>query len=67
MPDETPHPLPGSARAEREQFAARLHELEEFMQKSVDEGEAMPPAATEMIARLREIVAALDGLTGSVE
>ena len=66
MTDEKPDELPASARAERAEFAAKLRELEEFMQKSDAKGEPMPAAAKEMIERLREIVAALDGLTSSL-
>ena len=34
--------------------------------RAVSEGDSVPPQATEMIAHLREIVQALDGLTASM-
>ena len=66
MTDEKPTPIPNAALAEREGLAAQLKELEAFVARSGEEGEELPPAVTEMVARLREIVAALDGLTSSL-
>ncbi|HUQ46051.1 MAG TPA: hypothetical protein VM033_05335 [Gemmatimonadaceae bacterium] len=59
--------LPDAAAAGREGLAAHLRDLEAFVARSEAEGEALPPEATEMIARLREIMRALDGLTSSRE
>lgn len=56
--------LPGAA-AGREGFAAQLRELESYVANAEAVGRALPPEATEMIARLRELVRALDGLTAS--
>jgi hypothetical protein len=47
-------------------LASQLHQLEAFVARSEAEGEPLPPEAAEMIARLREIVHALDGLTASM-
>jgi hypothetical protein len=58
--------LPAAAAAGREGLAAQLRELEAFVAESEAAGEALPPEAAEMIARLREIVRALDGLTSSL-
>lgn len=59
--------LPDAAAAGREGLASQLRELEAFVARSEADGEALPPEAAEMIARLREIVRALDGLTSSLE
>lgn len=59
-------PLNEAAAAGRDGLAAQLRELEEFVARSEAAGDAMPPEAVEMIARLREIVRALDGLTSSM-
>jgi hypothetical protein len=58
--------LPGAA-AGRDGLAAQLRELEAFVAQSEAAGEALPPEATEMVERLREIVRALDGLTSSLD
>jgi hypothetical protein len=63
MPDEEGM---NSAAAGRDGLATQLHALEEFVARSEAEGDALPPEAAEMIARLREIVQALDGLTASI-
>jgi hypothetical protein len=55
-----------SAAAGREGLAAQLRQLEAFAARSVSAGEALPPQVAEMIARLREIVHALDGLAASM-
>jgi hypothetical protein len=54
------------AAAGRAGLAAQLRELEAFVARTDASGEALPPEAAEMIARLREIVQALDGLTSSL-
>jgi hypothetical protein len=55
-----------SAAAGRASLAAQLRQLEDFAARTVAEGDSVPPQATEMIAHLREIVQALDGLTASM-
>ena len=55
-----------SAALGRADLAAQLHHLEEFATRSVAAGEELPPQLVEMIARLREIVQALDGLAASM-
>lgn len=55
-----------AAAAGREGLASQLRELEAFIARTEAEGGEMPPQAVEMIARLREIVHALDGLTSSM-
>lgn len=57
---EAPAPSP------REGLAEQLRHLEEFVAHATVQGEEMPPEAVEMIARLREIMAALDGLSASL-
>ena len=73
--DDAKHddPAPDSARDEtasaaagRAGLLAQLRQLEDFAARTVAEGEALPPQATEMIQHLREIVDALDGLTASM-
>ncbi len=59
--------LPDAAAAGREGLASQLRELEAFVAMSEARGEPLPPAAMEMIERLREIVRALDGLTSSLD
>jgi hypothetical protein len=56
-----------SAAAGRAGLATQLRELEAFAAQSESAGDALPPEAIEMIARLREIVQALDGLTASLD
>jgi hypothetical protein len=63
MPDEQEI---NDAAAGREGLATQLRALEDFVARSEAEGDALPPEAMEMVARLREIVRALDGLTASV-
>jgi len=58
--------LSDAAAAEREGLASQLRELEAFVARSEEAGEALPPQAAEMIQRLREIVRALEGLTSSL-
>jgi hypothetical protein len=54
------------AEAGRAGLTAQLRELEAFVARSDARGDELPPEAIEMIARLREIVQALDGLTSSM-
>lgn len=61
-----PDPINDAAAAGREGLASQLRELEAFVAKTQAEGDEMPAEAVEMIARLREIVAALDALTSSL-
>ena len=63
MPDD--HEM-SDAAAGRDGLATQLRALEEFVARSESEGDALPPEAMEMIARLREIVHALDGLSASI-
>lgn len=58
--------LPDVAAAGREGLASQLRELEAFVATTEAAGESLPPEATEMVERLREIVRALDGLTSSL-
>ena len=46
----------------RDGLATQLRQLEDFVARAESDGEELPPAALEMIARLREIMQALDGL-----
>ena len=59
-------PINDAAAAGREGLAAQLGALEAFVARSEAAGDALPPEAVEMIARLREIVRALDGLTSGM-
>ena len=54
------------AAAGRAGLATQLRELEAYVARSEASGDELPPEALEMIARLREIVQALDGLTSSM-
>jgi hypothetical protein len=51
--------------AGRDGLVSQLRELEAFVARADAEGDELPPEAVEMMARLREIVHALDGLTAS--
>ena len=62
--DDSTHDAPASSP--REGLAEQLRHLEEFVTQATVQGEEMPPEAVEMIARLREIMAALDGLSASL-
>jgi len=72
MIDQPSDNLPNSdseltdAASGRAGLATQLRQLEAFVARSEAEGEVLPPEAAEMIARLREIVQALDGLTASM-
>ncbi len=47
-------------------LTAQLGELEAFVARAEEDGEAIPEEAVEMMVRLREIVAALQGLTATM-
>jgi len=55
-----------AAAAGRDGLASQLRELEAFVARTEADGGELPPQAVEMIARLQEIVRALDGLTSSM-
>jgi hypothetical protein len=61
----SPHDEAVSAAAGHADLVNQLRQLEDFAARTVAEGEALPPQATEMILHLREIVNALDGLAAS--
>jgi ribosomal protein S18 acetylase RimI-like enzyme len=63
MTDETT--LSGAAAAGRNGLATQLRDLEAYLADSEAAGNALPPEATEMVARLRELVRALDGLAAT--
>jgi len=67
--DDSSHPAHDdavNAAAGHAGLVAQLRQLEDFAARTVAEGDALPPQATEMILHLREIVSALDGLTASM-
>lgn len=51
----------------RDGLADQLRHLESFVARAEADGDTLPPEAREMVDRLREIVAALDGLTKSLD
>ena len=53
------------APSPREGLAAQLRQLEEFVARAESQDGELPPEGMEMIARLREIMQALDGLSAS--
>jgi hypothetical protein len=53
------------APSPRDGLAQQLRQLEDFVAETESQGGEMPPEAVEMIARLREIMDALDGLSAS--
>ena len=55
-----------AASAGRAGLASQLRELEAFVARTEADGGELPPQAVEMIARLQEIVRALDGLASSM-
>ena len=67
--DETPMSADkgSGAASAREGLAQQLRQLEDFVARAESQGEDLPPEAAEMIARLKEIMQALDGLTSSME
>ena len=64
MPDDAPIPHPPSSP--RDGLAEQLRQLEDYVAQAGGEGRDIPPQAAEMIARLKEIMQALDGLTASL-
>lgn len=58
--------LGAAALSPRDGLAQQLQQLEAFVARSEAEGEELPAEAIEMVARLREIVIALDGLTSTL-
>jgi TolA-binding protein len=56
---------PGEA-SPRDGLAQQLRQLEAFVARAEQEGEELPAEAVEMVARLKEIVQALDSLTSSL-
>jgi hypothetical protein len=66
LPDQPTHDEAASAAAGRDGLVEQLRQLEAFVARSEAGGEALPVEALQIIARLREIVQALDGLTASM-
>jgi hypothetical protein len=56
-----------AAATPRDGLAAQLRQLEDFVAQAESEGDELPPEAVEMVARLREIMQALDGLSISFD
>ena len=56
-----------AAATPREGLAAQLRQLEAFVARAESDGDALPPEAMEMVARLREIMHALDGLSSTFD
>jgi hypothetical protein len=54
------------AASPRDGLAQQLRQLEAFVARAEQEGEELPAEAVEMVARLKEIVQALDSLTSSL-
>ena len=52
--------------APRDGLASQLRQLEEFVARAESDGDELPPAAVEMIVRLREIMQALNGLSSTL-
>ena len=52
--------------ASRDGLATQLRQLEAFVARAESDGDELPPAALEMIGRLREIMQALDGLSATL-
>jgi hypothetical protein len=50
----------------RESLADQLRQLEAYVETAESQGDTLPPEAVEMVARLKEIMEALDGLTTSL-
>jgi GNAT superfamily N-acetyltransferase len=65
MPVTDDTSLPDAAAAGREGLASQLRELEAYMADAAAAGQPLPPEAVEMVARLRDLVRALDGLAAS--
>ena len=56
-----------AAATPREGLAAQLRQLEAFVARAESDGDALPPEAMEMVARLREIMHALNGLSSTFD
>lgn len=54
------------ALSPRDGLAQQLQQLENFVSRAEADGDELPAEAMEMVARLREIVRALDGLTSTM-
>ena len=54
--DASPNTNPGEGLTEQ------LRQLEAFVARAEAQGDALPPEAAEMVVKLREIIAALEGL-----
>jgi len=50
----------------RDDLAGKLREVEAFIARAESNGEELPPEAAEVLARLREIVQALEGLSADL-
>jgi hypothetical protein len=62
-PDEQPaNPL----AAQRQQLEGQVGQLQAFLDAAAARGEDVPPEASAMLDRLREIVTALDRLSASI-
>ena len=57
---------PPDAALSREGLADQLRKLEAFVASAESQGDSLPPEAVEMVARLKEIMDALEGLTASL-
>ena len=63
---ERPPALPASTDP-REDLGGKLRALEEFVARAESSGEEVPPEAILVVAHLREIMSALDGLTKELD
>ena len=52
--------------AQREQLEGQVGQLQAFLDAAAARGEEVPPEASAMLDRLREIVVALDRLSASI-
>lgn len=67
MNDETPPGEAREARAGRTGLAEQMQRLQAYVADAHARGEPVPPEAEMLIARLQELVGALDELTSSLE
>ena len=51
----------------RDGLAVQLRQLEAFVARAESDGDTLPREAVEMVARLREIMQALEGLSSSFD
>lgn len=58
--------IDAAALSPRDGLAQQLRQLEAFVARSEADGDELPAEAVEMVARLRELVRALDGLTSTL-